>query len=88
MPEITKTVTITTTYKITHVMVDFSTFNEMWRNIRGKYRYKGFECFICHKKFEDGEKIGLIFCDKGNKTVCQKCGTEIENQLKSEKEKP
>ena len=82
MPEITKT--RTTTYKITQVAVDFHVFDERWRNIRGEYRYKGFDCFVCHKKFEDGERIGLILSSKGNKVVCQKCATKIEEQLQAE----
>jgi hypothetical protein len=84
MPEITKTRTTTTTYKITHVIVDFCAFNNAWRRIRGNMRYKGFDCFLCHKKFEDGERMGLMFTIKGNKVVCQKCGTEIEKQLAEE----
>jgi hypothetical protein len=79
MPQITKTKTIT--YNITHVGIDFLVFDKQYRKIRGGFEYKGFECFSCNKSFKDGEKISLIFTDKGNKTVCYKCGTKFMEEL-------
>jgi len=80
-PQITKTITKTTRYNITQVGIDFMEFNERYRQIRGSSKYKGFECYSCNKHFEDGEKISLIFTDKGNKTVCHECGIKFKNEL-------
>jgi DNA-directed RNA polymerase subunit RPC12/RpoP len=82
MPQITKTKT--TTYNITHVGIDFLTFNEQYRKIRGGFEYKGFKCYSCNKSFKDGDKISLICTDKagkGNKTVCHKCGIKFMKEL-------
>lgn len=61
--------------------LDFAAFDETWRRIRCNRGYKGFECYSCGRHFKDGEKISVIFTNKGNKTVCNKCGTEIIGQL-------
>lgn len=79
MPHITKV--RTTVYNITHVAIDLLTFDEQFREIRNNYRYKGFECYACNRPFKDGEKISLIFTDKGNKTVCHECGTKFKTEL-------
>lgn len=81
MPQIIKT--RTTVYDITHVKVDFSVFDETWRNIRSRFKYKGFGCYACNKPFNDGDQIGLIFTDRGNKTVCKECGTKFEAELEA-----
>lgn len=73
-----------TIYKITHVAIDFLEFNEDYVRIRERYKYQGFQCFKCSHKFEIGEMVSLIFTSKGNKTVCKKCGEEIEKQLGEE----
>jgi predicted SprT family Zn-dependent metalloprotease len=80
--EITKT--RTTRYKILHVDVDAFTFDEHWRRIRGESRYKGFECYACDKHFKNGDRMGLIFTDKGNRVVCQECAKEIAKELAKE----
>jgi hypothetical protein len=84
MPSITRTKTTITIYEITHVVVNFSVFDETWRRIRGRFSYKGFECYNCHKHFEDGDSIGLIFTNRGNKTVCTECGIKFDAELKTE----
>ncbi|WP_288924756.1 hypothetical protein [Aminobacterium colombiense] len=82
MAQIVKTETIV--HKIIGVALDFDTFNETYRRIRSNYKYKGFECYSCGKCFENGETIALVFTDKGNKTVCRKCGLEFQEQLRKE----
>ena len=53
---------------------DFTTFDESYRRIRGHSRYKGFECYWCHHKFEDGESIALACIEgTGNKVFCSDC---------------
>ena len=34
-------------------------------------------CFKCERKFKDSEDAFLIFTNKGNKLVCDKCHDEI-----------
>jgi hypothetical protein len=82
MMEITKVKK--TTYKILNVVVDLITFDEHYVKMRQKYNYQGFSCFICNKRFELNEKIGLIFTDKGNKAVCRKCAEEVKGELTHE----
>lgn len=72
--------TVTNSYNILQVSTDFLVFNEQYRRIRGGARYKGFQCFSCNHKFEDGEHIGLIITNKGNKVVCQTCAHDIKNE--------
>jgi len=79
--EITRT--RTTIYKVTQVAVDFLEFSEEFIRIRKGFKYQGFQCFSCHKKFEMGEKISLFITNKGNKVACQKCGVEAKEQLES-----
>jgi hypothetical protein len=79
--EITKKVTTTTKYKITQAGLDMMHFDESYRRIRGNYKYKGFECFMCKHHFEDGEKISLAITDKGNKTICHDCAVEIQKEM-------
>lgn len=78
-PVITKTKT--TVYTIAHVLIDMLTFNESYRRIRTNFKYQGFNCYSCRKKFQDGEKISVIFTDKGNKTVCHECGLNYQREL-------
>ena len=78
-PEIVRT--RTTRYQVTQAAVDFLTFNEVYRRIRGNARYKGFSCFNCGKDFEDEEKLGLIITSKGNKVVCRECGLKFKREL-------
>lgn len=83
MPQITKT--RTTIYTITQVAIDFLTFNEKYRQIRNGLGYKGFECYACNRAFEAGEKISLVFTDKGNKVVCQECALKFKRELEAAK---
>lgn len=73
--------TRTTTYKIRHIHLDALTFDEKYRRIRRNYSYSGFECYACNKRFKDGDKIAVIFTDKGIKVVCHECGVEIKSEL-------
>jgi protein-arginine kinase activator protein McsA len=82
MPKITKTKT--TVYNISQVGIDMMEFNERYRQIRGNMNYKGFSCYSCNKHFEDGEKISLIITDKGNRTVCHKCGMKFKDELEDD----
>ncbi|MCM3452775.1 hypothetical protein M3685_02280 [Heyndrickxia oleronia] len=79
MPQIIKT--SSTTYNIKQIGLDFMVFNEDYRRIRGRAKYKGFNCFSCEKNFVDGEKISLAITDKGNKVLCQSCGGNIKKDL-------
>ena len=83
MPEIIKTKT--TTFKVMHVGLDFMTFDQSYRRIRGGSRYKGFQCYVCNKKFVDGEKISLAITDKGNKVICDSCAVQLKNELEESK---
>jgi peptide subunit release factor 1 (eRF1) len=73
-----------TRYIVNQVAIDFLIFSESYRRIRGNFRYKGFECYSCGKHFEDGEKMSLIFTNKGNKVVCHKCGIRFKEELETE----
>jgi transcription elongation factor Elf1 len=79
MPQIKKT--RTTIYTIKQVAMDFFTFNERFREIRQRSENKGFKCYACNKPFKDGEKISLIFTDRGNKMVCHTCGENFKKEL-------
>ncbi len=76
--------TKTTKYIIQQIALDFMTFDEKFRNIRENYKYQGFECYACGKHFNNGDKVSVIFTDKGNKVVCHDCGVEIKNELEVE----
>ena len=79
MPSITKLKT--TVYNISNVSIDMLEFNEHFRNIRKNYKYKGFSCFNCNKHFLDGDKISVIFTNKGNRTVCKECGEKFKEEI-------
>ena len=79
MPQITKT--RTTVYKIRRVAVDFSTFSEECERIRKNYRYPGFQCFNCSKKFKRNENISLAITDKRNLAICGVCARYFNEQL-------
>ncbi len=78
-PEIVKTKT--TRYEITNVAIDFLTFDENWRRIRKNRKYKGSQCYNCYTAFKDGEKMSLVFTNKGNKIVCRGCGESFKKEL-------
>lgn len=74
--------TITYTVTIEAISKNFLMFNETYQRIRNGAVYKGFECFLCNKPFEDNDKISLVFIkNQANKVVCEKCGIEIEKEL-------
>ena len=73
--------TKTTTYKVLQVGVDFLEFTERYKEIRQNRKYHGFQCFICHKKFGIGEKMSLLFTNKGNKMACRDCGMKAREEL-------
>jgi len=84
LPVITKTQTIT--YQVLAVSTRYVIFNESYRKIRSDFKYQGFECFACGRKFNDGEEIGIIFTSRGNKVVCQECGAKLKNELEASNE--
>lgn len=79
MPEIKKIKR--TTYRIYQIGINLFLFNENYRQIRGGAKYKGFSCFSCNRKFEDGEDISLAVTNKGNKTLCIKCAVKFKKEL-------
>ena len=83
MPEIS--VTKTTTFRITDSRPDMMKFNKTYRSVRANMKYKGFECFSCKHKFDDNEKIGIIFTRKGNKSVCNSCAIKFQEELRENK---
>ncbi len=80
MPSIVKT--RTTVYKVLQARPDMMIFNEDYRRIRSAFRYKGFQCFNCHYRFKNGDKIGMTITDKGNKVLCHDCATKFEKELR------
>jgi hypothetical protein len=82
--EITKTTTHK--YEVANVALNLFVFNENFRKIRGRFKYKGFACFRCHHKFKDGEKISLLqFKNYPNRLVCHECAKACDDALKAEK---
>ncbi len=79
MVSITKTKT--TIYKILSSRPDMMKFCEEYRQIRGSFKYRGFECFNCNYRFKDGDGIGLTITDKGNRVLCNKCAIEFKRKL-------
>jgi hypothetical protein len=69
-------------YKIKQAGENMFCFTKRYREIRQHMRYKGNQCFICGHKFEDNEKFGLMITDKGNKTICNECAGQIQQELK------
>lgn len=74
--------TRTTTYNIRQARAGMFIFDEDYRRIRGSFRYKGFQCFNCHYRFKNGDKIGLAITDRGNKVLCHQCAKKFESELK------
>ena len=69
-------------YDITQIALDFLSFDESYRRIRGNMKNKLFNCFSCKREFTDGENISLIIITNSrNKVVCHACGLEIEAEL-------
>jgi hypothetical protein len=67
------------------VILKFTPFNEAYRRVRARARYKGFSCFVCERKFKDGENIGIVFFLKNpNRVCCFDCGDKIIKNLKEE----
>lgn len=66
-----------TTFKVIGARKNLFTYTERYRQIRWEEEYQG--CFVCNRKFNDGEKFGLLGTDKGNKTACNECIDKIIN---------
>lgn len=71
----------TINYDILNVIQDFATFNDTWKKIRESHDYKGSSCFVCGKKFLDGERISVLFIKKGNKVACKECGEMVDQEI-------
>lgn len=83
MPTITKVKK--THFEILKVGLDFTTFDESYKNIRKNSNYKGFECFNCGRDFSLGEDISLlIMAENLNKVACRECAIKFRNKLKEE----
>ncbi len=72
-----KKITTLETFKVIGARKNLFTYTERYRQIRWKEEYQG--CFVCNRKFNDGEKFGLVGTDKGNKTACNECIDKIIN---------
>lgn len=78
--------TVTSTYVIKDIAVDFFTYSERFRQIRSGAKYKGSSCFNCCHKFNDGDKMSLVlFKNYPNRLVCRKCAENIDETLKKER---
>jgi len=61
---------------------DFTTFDESYRRVRGKFKRPGFHCRWCRRAFVDGEKLALAQPKKSlNWILCNDCADII---IKSE----
>jgi len=80
------TKTKTSTYTVTYVVENYSVFDRVWREIREKFKYQGFSCFICNKRFVEGEHIGLIMLkESSNKVCCNECIFKAKEDLREGK---
>lgn len=53
--------------------------SDTYKKARGKFRYKGFACWWCGHRFEDGEQMHLAAIKgTGNKNFCSGCATAVE----------
>ena len=57
---------------------DFCVMSQQYKAIREKFKNPMLSCVWCKHKFIDGEIIALGCSNKGNKVLCQKCATELE----------
>jgi len=68
-------------YRVTQVGRNFSTFNERWRDVRDRSRYKANSCFVCGRHFNEGESIAiLLFENHQNRVACDDCATALDPQ--------
>lgn len=72
-----KKITTLETFKVIGARKNLFTYTE-------KEEYQG--CFVCNRKFNDGEKFGLVWTDKGNKTACNECIDKIINSVNDKEE--
>lgn len=56
-------------------------FDEVWRSIRSKAKYKGSACFRCNSRFSDGQGMALAITNRGNRVVCHECAAELREAL-------
>lgn len=73
-----------TTFKVIGARKNLFTYTERYRQIRWEEKYQS--CFVCNRKFNDGEKFGLVWTDKGNKTACNECIDKIINSVNDKEE--
>lgn len=65
-------------YEVQNIGIDFYTYDQSFREIRSRYRYKCDECFMCGHKFEDGEKLSMgNIKGEPNKVFCHSCAMKI-----------
>lgn len=70
-----------TTFTATWVTKEWTKYTKRFRAIHAKARNTMDRCWMCRKKFADGETIGLAcFGGKGNKTLCGECAEELLDQ--------
>jgi hypothetical protein len=73
-----KEITVTETLKVFGFLKSLFMYTERFRQTqRGE---KIHSCYICKREFNDGEKFGLVWTDKGNKTACNECIDKIINE--------
>lgn len=86
-----KKITTLETFKVIGARKNLFTYTERYRQIRWEEEHQNnvplyFSpnwdegCFVCNRKFNDGEKFGLVGTDKGNKTACNECIDKIINE--------
>lgn len=59
----------------------YSRYTKQWRAIRAKMSAKLSTCWLCRKKFKDGQDIYLLSTSKGNKVACANCATSAYEEL-------
>lgn len=76
MKSFTKTTTMT--YEPIWVHFPFMKYDDQFKSIRDKMKYKCKECFKCSHEFKLNEEIGLAcFKNVGNKVLCKNCCSEL-----------
>lgn len=77
-------ITKQTKYEISFANPKVFEYNDTFRKIRDRHKYKCKECFACNHSFNDGEQIGIIATNRGNKVVCKDCAEKFLRELISE----
>lgn len=81
--------TIINFYPIRWVHTNFMKWNEKYRDVRrstsSNYDHEK-SCFSCLREWEENESMALAnFGHLGNRTVCEKCATEMDALIKEVK---